>query len=276
MAGTSKLTAVIVNLLVLLLMVGFFTQQPSGTASNDPSEKRANIFMQTHNHHEHDNFHNIVATQAGMTLLKEHLTSFEQIGTNKKSQDDEVWNKVPPEGEEPHARVIKVTDLHWREHDRVGTKHHSTDSRLIEAAQISAAVNLAPTCVTEATATFTANFDNPVADHKHVRHLPLQGKMRHPVILLSEMYGNATHYARTIHQHESKQGAEALVKEDDGRAKRHNYQRLIKAEIARIDTPTFIFMLTGCICSFRQTGTHAYQTSAFTKNSAWSCMSSTW
>ena len=172
MAGTSKLTTVIVNLLALLLTVDFFTQQSSGTASNDTLEKKTNVVMQTHDHREHDKFHNIVATQAGTMLLKEHLTSFEQIGTNKKSQD-EAWNKVSPEGEEPCARVIKVTDLHWREHDRVGTKHHSTDSRLLEANQTSAAGTLAPTCVTETTATFTANFDNPVADHNYTRHLPL-------------------------------------------------------------------------------------------------------
>ena len=79
------------------------------------------------------------------------------------------------------------------------------------------------------------------------------------------MNGNATHFAQTIRRHESKQGAEALVKEDNGQAKSHNYQRLVKAEIAWIDTPTVLCMLVGCLCSFGQTGTQAYQTSAFTK-----------
>ena len=92
------------------------------------------------------------------------------------------------------VNIVKPIHNHI-EQDRVGTNHHSTDGRLMEAAQDITVVNLAPTCVAEATATSTANVNNPVADHKHAKHLPLQGKRSYPVILLLKMYRNASHFA---------------------------------------------------------------------------------
>ena len=157
--------------------------------------------------------------------------------------------------------MISVKDLHWREHYRVWTRHHSTDCRLKDAAQTSAAMNLASTCVTATTITFTVEcimspnsptevdepvahwtqrrlqrpqydihrnmegnvFGDPVADQEHTRHMPLLGRMCYPAIFLSKVYGSVSHFAQAIRQHEGKQGTEALVKEDNGRARSHNY-----------------------------------------------------